>query len=494
MFKFLNIFRKNSNSPLYLYDTLTRKKEVFKPIKKDKVLFYQCGPTVYSTQHIGNLRAAVLADVIRKIFIYNGYVVDFARNYTDVGHLISDGDDGEDKMEKGVRNEGLSPIQIADKYIKIYEDDNNDLNNLIPTYRPRATDYVKDMQVLVQILLDKGFAYSTPLAIYFDISKVKDYTKLSRQNLSENREGAGVGQVEDPQKKNSADFAIWFFRAGTHKDAIQYWTSPFTSPLVENGVGFPGWHIECSAMSKTLLGNTLDVHMGGIEHIPVHHTNEIAQSESVNSVPLSNYWLHNEHLMVNGGKMSKSDGTGYLLTEVKEKGFNPLALRYFFLQAHYRSKQNFTWEAMRSAQTGYDRLLNSVSNLGTEVGKINNDFKKEFLSAISDDFNTPQALAIIFNLLKSNISNQDKLATVLNFDKVLGLIPHKINTETGKFELTGGDLKMTIIPSEVNKLLAERKTARENKDWKKSDELRDQIASLGYKVKDTGDKQEVSEK
>jgi cysteinyl-tRNA synthetase len=406
---------------MQLYNTLTRKKEEFKPIKEGEVLFYQCGPTVYSTQHIGNLRAAVLGDIICRAFIYNGYEVKFARNYTDVGHLVSDGDEGEDKMGKGAKKEGLSPTQIADKYIKIYEDDNKDLNNLVPTYRPRATEYINEMQAMVQVLLDKGFAYTTPLAIYFDISKVKDYTKLSGQILEENREGAGTGDVEDSEKRNSADFAIWFFRAGVHENAIQFWPSPFTSPLVENGNGFPGWHIECSAMSKALLGNTLDVHMGGIEHVPVHHTNEIAQSESANGVSLSNYWLHNEHLMVNNGKMSKSNGTGYLLAEVKEKYFNPLALRYFFLQAHYRSKQNFTWEAMQSAQNGYNRLINNISALGTAVGKIDSKFKNEFTEKISNDFNSPQALALTFSVLKSDLTNEDKLATILDFDKVLGL-------------------------------------------------------------------------
>ena len=406
---------------LKLYNTLTRKKEEFKPIKKGEVLFYQCGPTVYWTQHIGNLRAAVLADIIRRTFLYNDYQVKFARNYTDVGHLVSDGDTGEDKMEKGVKREGLSPTEIANKYIKIFEDDNKDLNTLEPDFKPRATEYIKEMQDLVQVLFDKGFAYSTPLAIYLDSSKIKDYTKLSGQNLEENRKGAGVGEIEDQNKKNPTDSALWLFRAGTHKNAIQYWSSLFSSPLVENGNGFPGWHIECSAMSKKLLGDTLDVHMGGIEHIPVHHTNEIAQSESANGIKLANYWLHNEHLMVNGGKMSKSEGTAFSLAEIKEKGFNPLALRYFYLQAHYRSKQNFTWEAMQAAQTGYDRLLAKISALGSIKGNIDNNSKDEFLKAISDDFNTAKALAIIQKVLKSELSNEDKLSTILDFDKVLGL-------------------------------------------------------------------------
>jgi cysteinyl-tRNA synthetase len=478
MFNFLkSFFNKRDTPPLYLYNTLTRKKEVFKPIKKGEILFYQCGPTVYWTQHIGNLRAAVLSDIIHRVFLYNDYKVKFVRNYTDVGHLVSDGDTGEDKMEKGVKREGLSPAEIANKYIKIYENDNRDLNTLKleQKSKPRATEYIKEMQALIQVLLDKGFAYTTPLAIYFDISKIKDYTKLSGQNLEENKTGAGNGQVEDPEKKNSADFAIWFFRAGTHENAIQFWPSPFTSPLVENGNGFPGWHIECSAMSKALLGDTLDVHMGGIEHIPVHHTNEIAQSESANGVPLANYWLHNEWLMVNGGKMAKSEGTAFSLAEVKEKGFNPLALRYFFLQAHYRSKQNFTWEALQSAQTGYERLLNNISALGDKFGKTDQNFKQKFIESISADFNTPQALAIVQELLKSDLVNEDKLATILDFDKVLGLnlIEATKNSQTEK-----------EIPENIQKLMDERKLARDNKDYKKADELRNQITALGFEVKD----------
>jgi cysteinyl-tRNA synthetase len=331
------------------------------------------------------------------------------------------------------------------------------------------------MQDLVQILLDKGFAYSTPLAIYFDISKVKNYTRLSGQILEENRGGAGSGDVEDSEKRNPADFAIWFFRAGKHENAIQYWPSPFTSPLVENGNGFPGWHIECSAMSKALLGATLDVHMGGIEHIPVHHTNEIAQSESANGVPLSNYWLHNEWLMVNSGKMSKSEGTAFSLAEIKEKGFNPLALRYFFLQANYRSKQNFTWESLEASQTGYNRLINSITALSDNVGKINTEFKQKFNEAVSDDFSTPQALAIAHELLKSNIPNEDKLATILDFDKVLGL---DIEKAVKKISV------QKDIPENIKKLIDERKLARENKDYKKADELRDQITALGFEVKD----------
>lgn len=404
-----------------IFNTLTKKKEQFKPLIPGEVSFYQCGPTVYWTQHLGNLRAATLGDIVYRTLAYFGYKVNFVRNYTDVGHLTSDGDTGEDKMEKGVKREGLSPKEIAEKYIKIYEDDIRDLNLVFPTSTPHATEYVPEMIKMVQTLLDKGFAYATPLAVYFDTTKAKDYTRLSGQDLSKNREGAGQGDVEDPEKKHSQDFSVWFFKAGKHANALQFWPSPFTSPLVQNGEGFPGWHIECSAMIKKLLGETIDIHMGGNEHIPVHHTNEIAQSESANGKPFVNYWLHNEWLLVNNGKMAKSEGTAFSLSDAKEKGFSPMAVRYFYLQAHYRSKQNFTWEALQSAANGYDRLVKSVKALGDTVGKVDEKLKEEFMKKIGNDFNSPQALAMVFSVLKADISKEDRLATILDFDKVLGL-------------------------------------------------------------------------
>lgn len=465
-----------------LYNTLTRTIEEFKPIKDKKVGMYYCGPTVYWTQHIGNLRGMFCADLVVRVLKYLGYKVKFVRNYTDVGHLTSDSDTGEDKMEKGVKREGLNPQQIADKYIKIYEQDTAKLNLGEPNVKPRATKYIKEMIKMIQTLLDKGFAYTTDLAVYFDVTKAQNYNQLSGQNLDEQIKGAGTGEVEDPQKKHPADFALWFFKASRHQNALQTWSSPFKSPLVEKGQGFPGWHIECSAMSKKNLGDTLDIHMGGIEHIPVHHTNEISQSESANGVKFVNYWLHNEHLTVNGGKMAKSEGTGYSLQEVEDKGFKPLALRYLFLQAHYGSKQNFTWEALQASQTGLEHIYNQVLELGKKPtfakasvgkGKVSKEFKDKFIAALSDDFNSPQALAILQEVLKSKLSDHDKLATILDFDKVLGLDLGKIKKE--KIE----------IPKEVQDLVKEREEARKNKEWQKSDELRDKISELGYLVEDT---------
>ncbi len=465
-----------------LYNTLSRKTEEFKPLKDKKVNMYYCGPTVYWTQHIGNLRGMFCADLVVRVLKYLGYKVKFVRNYTDVGHLTSDSDTGEDKMEKGVKREGLNPQQIADKYIKIYEQDTAKLNLGEPNVKPRATKYVKEMIKMVQTLLDKGFAYTTDLAVYFDVTKAQNYNQLSGQNLEEQIKGAGTGEAEDPQKKHAPDFALWFFKAGRHQNALQTWPSQFKSPLVEKGRGFPGWHIECSAMSKKNLGDTFDIHMGGIEHVPVHHTNEIAQSESANGVKFVNYWLHNEHLTVNGGKMAKSEGTGFSLQEVEEKGFKPLALRYFFLQAHYGSKQNFTWEALQASQTGLERIYSQVLELGKRKGRINNDFKNKFIEALSDDFNSPQALAVLQEVLKSDLSALDKLATILDFDKVLGLDLVKVKKEK------------VVIPKEVQDLVKAREEARNNKDWGKSDELRKKIGELGFIVEDTASGQEVKEK
>lgn len=465
---------------LRLYNTLTRTQEDFNPMDAKHVTMYHCGPTVYWTQHIGNMRAVVMADVVVRTLEYCGYDVTLVRNYTDVGHLTSDGDEGEDKMEKGVKREGLSPDEIAQKYIDIYDADISTLNVRFPNVAPRATDHIEQMTAMVQALLEKGFAYTTDLAVYFDVSKKEDYTKLSKQILEENKSGAGTGDVADSQKKNPADFALWFFKAGAHKNALQTWPSPFTSPLVENGEGFPGWHIECSAMSREYLGDTLDIHMGGVEHIPVHHTNEIAQSESATGKPFANVWLHNEHLNVDGGKMAKSEGTAYSLQEIVDKGYNPLVLRYFFLGAQYRSKQNFTWEALDGAQNALNKLYSVIQSLPQDDPQINTDYKEQFIEKLSDDFNTPQALAVVWELVKSEIPDNEKYGTLLDFDKVLALdlaeVPPTAPTE---------------VPEAVQKLLEEREQARQNKDFAKSDELRDRIKELGFTVEDTSNGQIV---
>jgi len=465
---------------VYIYNTLGREKQKFQPINKNKITMYQCGPTVYWTQHIGNLRAMAMADLVVRTLKYIGYEVKLVRNYTDVGHLTSDADTGEDKMTKAANRETSTPEAIANKYTKIFEYDIKSLNISNADIKPCATQHISDMITMTQTLLNKGFAYTTDLAVYFNVAKVDHYTKLSNQNLDENIAQAGSGDVSDPNKKNPHDFALWFFKAGAHAHALQTWLSPFSSPLVQNGEGFPGWHIECSAMSIKYLGETIDIHMGGIEHIPVHHTNEIAQSESATGQTFAHYWLHNEHLTVDGGKMAKSEGTSFSLQDVIEHGFHPLALRYFFLQAHYRSKQNFTWEALTASQNALNKLYLQTVDLDTESqGKLKTvkDYKEKFIKAITDDFNIPQALAVVWELLKSKEKPAKKLGTLLEFDQILGL-----NIELKIAEIK---TKLKNLPQEIQELLQQRQVAREVKNWRLSDELRYKIQNLGYWLEDT---------
>ena len=355
---------------MQIYNTLTRQLEEFNSIEPNKIRFYHCGPTVYWIQHIGNLRGMTAADLIRRSLIYLGYSVKFVRNYTDVGHLTSDADSGEDKMIKGAQREGLTPQAIADKYIKIFEEDCIQMNLLPPDFKPRATEYIAPMIVFIKILFAKGYAYQTEKAIYYDISRCKNYNQLNHQKINLNQQGAGKGEITDPEKKQPADFVLWFFKTGAHQNALQTWDSPW-------GRGFPGWHLECSVMAKELLGATLDLHMGGVEHIAIHHTNEIAQSEAVNEKKFVNYWLHNEHLLVDDKKMAKSAGTSYTLEQIKDKGYNPLDLRYFFLTAHYRSQQNFTWQALTAAQQARLNLIAKIKELKEEIKKITDINEKE---------------------------------------------------------------------------------------------------------------------
>ena len=455
-----------------IYNTLSREIEEFIPLESNKVRFYHCGPTVYWIQHIGNLRAMTWADLIRRSFIYLGYKVIYVRNYTDVGHLTSDQDEGEDKMEKGAKREGLTPDQIAEKYIKIFDADTQKLNILPPDHNPRATQFIQQMIEMIEILLQKKHAYITDYAVYFDVSTFKNYNQLNKQKIDLNIAGKGKAKVDDPQKKHFSDFALWFFKKGAHKNALQTWSSPW-------GEGFPGWHIECSVMSKTLLGDTIDIHMGGVEHIAIHHTNEIAQSESANEVKFVNYWLHNEHLKVEGDKMAKSEGTGLTLNDVIKKGFDPLDLRYFYLMAHYRSKQNFTWEALSAAKEGYTKLKNFVltlrsqkqrSMLSSDKLDLLDSYRNDFNKVISNDFQIPQALAFTWDMIKSNLPSPDKLDLLYEFDQVFALKLNEIRAEK--------------IPEEIQKLALAREVARKKGDYATSDHLRKQIVDKGFLIED----------
>lgn len=451
---------------MQLYNTLTRKKEEFIPLNPPKVTFYQCGPTVYWTQHIGNMRAMTMGDIVVRTLRFFGYDVTHVRNYTDVGHLTSDADEGEDKMEKGARREGLSPDAIADKYIAQFCNDVQKINTEMPTVSARATEHIDEMVLLVKKLLANGHAYKTQKAIYFDVSTFSHYTQLSGQKLDLQKEGAGKGDVSDPEKRHSEDFALWFFRTGAHANALQHWNT-------ELGDGFPGWHIECSAMSMKYLGETIDIHMGGVEHISVHHPNEIAQSECATGKPFVRYWLHNEHLTIDNEKMAKSAGTSWTLDDVIAKGIHPLSLRYFFLQAHYRSKQNVTLEALSASQQALGNLyqeLFTLRQIATKQGTSLDSYNDQFVAALSDDFNVTKALAVVWELLRSNEAPETILATTQQWDSVLGLqIVSVLNAQ---------------IPEHIVQLAHEREAARAAKNFVESDRLRSRIEAEGFIVED----------
>lgn len=455
---------------LKLHNTLTRKTEELKPIKQGMAGLYTCGPTVYDFAHIGNLRTYVFEDLLSRVLAYNKLNVIHAMNITDVGHLTSDADEGEDKMEKGAKREGKPPLEIARRYEDQFFKDIEALNIIKPSLIARATDTIAEQIEIIKILESKGFIYKDDAAIYFDTSKLSDYGKLSGQKLDDKKIGARDEVVVDIQKRNPQDFVLWFFLTGRYKDHVLQWDSPW-------GKGFPGWHIECSAISKKLLGQPFDIHTGGVDHIGTHHTNEIAQSEAAFGVPLANVWMHGEFLLIDEGRMGKSEGNAYVLKTVIEKGFHPLDLRYLYLTAHYRSQLNFTWESLQAAHTALERLYDFARTADApKVGCA--EYEQLFLDAVNDDLNIPKALGITWELVgDKNFPSAAKMQTLLKFDEVLGLglgSPPKIE-----------------VPSEVEKLMNQRQIARTEKDFKKSDELRDEIAEIGFEVSDTSDGQKV---
>jgi cysteinyl-tRNA synthetase len=456
-----------------IYNTLTRKKEEFKPIEEGKVGLYSCGPTVYNFAHIGNLRAYLFVDVLKRSLLYNGYEVKHVMNVTDVGHLTGDRDMGEDKLEKGAEKEGRSAWEIADFYTKAFMKNLKDLNIIEPDIISKVTDNIPEQIELIKILEQKGYTYKINDGIYFDTSKVKNYNKLSHQSLEDLREGARV--EVNPEKKNPTDFALWKFSPKDKKRQME-WESPW-------GIGFPGWHIECSAISMKFLKDRLDIHCGGIDHIDVHHTNEIAQSESATGKKFFNYWMHNAFLNISGGKkMAKSDNNFLTLENALiKKGIDPLVYRYAFLQVHYRKPMEYSDESMANSAEGLKRLRNQVRELGGKKGEVNKDYKNKFLEYINDDLNMPMALSLIPEVLKSKLENSEKLALILDFDKVFGLKLEKI-------------LEPVNVPKEVENLALEREEARKEKNYEKADELRKEIEDMGYIVKDTSDGFEIFKK
>jgi len=451
---------------LNLYNTLTRKKEEFKPLKKGllkskKVGLYTCGPTVYNYAHIGNLRTYIFEDILKRVLQYNDFKIKHVMNITDVGHLTDDADQGEDKMEEGAKREGKTAWEIAEFYTDAFKSDLEKLNIESPDIWCKATDHIKEQIDLVQKLIDKGVTYETSDGIYFDTTKIDDYGKLANLKNQELRAGERVDMGE---KKNPHDFSLWKFTKKGETRQMEW--NAFGHK------GFPGWHLECSAMATKYLGKQFDIHCGGIDHVPIHHTNEIAQSETAfGKKPWVKYWLHGEFLVMGKDKMAKSSDNFITLETLKEKNISPLAYRYFLLQTHYRKQLSFSWEALEAAQTGLKRLQEQVRKLKDKEISGNKEIINTFLGRINDDLDIPGALALMWTGLKDNKLDYK---TLIEFDKTLGLGLDNIPDEVE-----------SIIPDDVQKLLDQRKKARKEKDYKKSDELRDEIKKLGFEVKDT---------
>ncbi len=457
---------------IYFYNTLTKQKDLFKPIEEGKVKIYSCGPTVYKDATIGNMRTNLLNDTLRRVLKYNGYELKHVMNITDVGHLVSDGDEGEDKMLKSAREEHKSPLEIAEHYTKLFFRDLERLNIETPEVVCKATDHIKEMLEMVQKIMKNGYAYETSTAIYFDVSKLDKYGILSGINLNDQKAGARVDI--DPEKRNPYDFALWIKAPANH---LMKWDSPW-------GPSYPGWHIECSAMSTKYLGEEFDIHTGGIDLVPTHHENEIAQNKGACGKNPAHYWIHGEYLLINGGKMSKSLGNTYLIDDIIARGYSPLAYRLFNYSCHYRGKLNFTWEGIESANTslirlreGYQKHLQGSEDVSNEIIA---DMENRFHQAINDDMNMPLALSVVWEAVKYP-EKSPKIAQLLKkFDTVLGI---KID-----------EIQETKIPQEILDLVEERKQARSDKNWSESDRLRDLIVEKGYIVKDMKDGTEVLKK
>ena len=453
---------------ILLYNSLNRQKEEFIPLQEGQVGLYTCGPTVYNFAHIGNLRTYIFEDILKRVLRYNGYRVKHVMNITDVGHLTGDRDMGEDKMEKGAQREGRSAWQIAEFYTRAFKEDIARLNILAPDIWVKATDTIEDQIALIRTLEEKGYTYRTSDGIYFDTSKFADYTKLSHQDIESLQEGARV--EKNPEKRNPTDFALWKFSPPDVRRQME-WASPW-------GIGFPGWHIECSAMSMKYLGDQLDIHCGGTDHINVHHTNEIAQSEAATGRKFFNFWMHGAFLNIVGGKKMAKSEENFLTLENAFLGqnLNPLVYRFAAFQTHYRKPMEYSEESAQAARNGLQHLQNQVrqvtQNSAGRDGTIDEDHKNKFLEAVNDDLNMPRAMAVVQEMLKSTISDADKHASIMDYDRVLGLSLDQVD-------------KPEALPAEVQKLVEERSAARAAKDWSASDRLRDAIQDLGYTVHDT---------
>jgi len=466
---------------MQLFNTLTKQKEAFAPLRDNHVRMYCCGPTVYNFAHIGNLRTYIFEDILRRTLEMNGFTVDHVMNITDVGHLSGDDDDdtGEDKMLKGARREKKTVWDIAEFYTNAFLKDMELLNIVPATHMPRATDHIKEMIVLIQALEAKGFTYEAGGNIYFDTEKFERYRDFAQLPPVEQTQGR---VALDENKKSQRDFALWFTKS-KFDDQEMKWESPW-------GVGYPGWHIECSAMSLKYLGQheditqsqTFDIHCGGVDHVTVHHTNEVAQTECVTDQAMARFWLHGEFLMTKDNeKMAKSGDNFLTLQRLVDEGFEPLAYRYFCLGAHYRSKLAFSFEALQAAQNAYNKLKDVMKRLGSvNIGDVDEAYQERFIKSLDDDLATPAALALVWELVKdSEITDESKKATLFFFDKILGLQLDQIHDEK------------VDIPVEIMNLVEQRQVARDQKDWSLADTLRNQIKDYGYHVEDSADGQTI---
>ena len=455
------------NEVMKLYNTLTKQKEEFYTVKPGVVQMYSCGPTVYYTAHIGNLRAYVCGDILKKTLRFNGYQIEDVMNITDVGHLVGDGDIGEDKVETTARKMGVHPLEIAKKFTNIFMHDIERLNIKPAKHIVPATHCIEEMIALVKTLEEKGCTYRTSDGIYFDASTFPNYFQLSKGNLAGNIGGARVALGE---KRNANDFALWKF---VGPNTIQKWDSPW-------GVGCPGWHIECSAISMKYLPLPFDIHTGGVDHIPIHHTNEITQSETATGKKMCNFWFHNEFMKIDGGKMSKSLGNVYSLQDIIDKGYDPMHLRLLFLQTTYRTVLNFTFDALDAARENYRNIVNALRRHRTATAKTDPkviaDLRQSFTDAISNDLNTPVALAVLHQTLKQPDSADIYRLVTEEFDQVLSLsLATAANTE----------VQTETIPDEITKLAEQRLAAKKARDWATADQLRAAITAAGYQINDT---------
>jgi cysteinyl-tRNA synthetase len=448
---------------LKLYDTYTRSKREFIPLKPTHVGLYCCGPTVYDFAHIGNLRTYLFEDILRRVLEFNGYAVRHVMNITDVGHLTSDADTGEDRMEKGSRRTGKTAWKIAETYTDAFKADLARLNIQAPHIWCRATDHIKEQIDFIQCIESKGFTYRTSDGIYFDTSKIPDYGYLARLHV----EGLQAGRrVNVGEKRHITDFALWKFSTPNEKKQME-WKSPW-------GTGSPGWHIECSAMAVKYLGNFFDIHCGGEDHIMVHHPNEIAQNQACYGTRLANFWMHSSFLQIDNSRMGKSMGNFVVLKDIIALGYDALAWRFYCLNAHYRSKLNFSTEGLDQAKASITRLRNLSCQWG-KAGSADDHFMAKFQAQVNDDLNTPRAMATVWELTASDLPDSAKKATLLEFDKVLGL------------GLDDWQPTPEAIPDEVKALAERREFARRSRNWNEADIFRDQIHQLGYEIEDTPD-------